>query len=278
MEKDELSGYEGGQTQACESSALDSSAALETSVTSAAASLATAPPALPTSTQASVAADQNNVTSATAPPAPSISTQASVTSASESSALDSSALDSSTQASVTSDKVNESSATAPPAPSTSNSNARPESLKIDPALLKIPSLDIENLKKMASVPNSNRNPIVWYKNGETNTIEEVVELSIHTSNSCNLEDWYTTRNSTDEKKMYRAIRHPYLLHNYIHSKVANDAIPIEHNWVVRMDRIYQITLGDELVLRRHEIMQRPVRSKWEYNEVNYLAEVLHGIP
>ena len=42
--------------------------------------------------------------------------------------------------------------------------------------------------------------------------------------------------------------------------------------------VYQITLGDELVLRRHEIMQRSVRSKWEYNEVNYLAEVLHGIP
>lgn len=42
--------------------------------------------------------------------------------------------------------------------------------------------------------------------------------------------------------------------------------------------VYQMTLGDELVLRRQEIMQRPVRSKWEYNEVNYLAEVLHGIP
>eukprot|EP00956_Cyclotella_meneghiniana_P002375 scaffold2667_cov36-Cyclotella_meneghiniana.AAC.1 len=42
--------------------------------------------------------------------------------------------------------------------------------------------------------------------------------------------------------------------------------------------VYQITLADELITRRREIMQRPVRSKWQFNEVNILAEVLHGIP
>ena len=43
-------------------------------------------------------------------------------------------------------------------------------------------------------------------------------------------------------------------------------------------KISHITLAEELISRYDEIMQKPIRTKWHYNKVEYLAAVLHGLP